>query len=267
MFLRYELERLAQLHAVRSNRRLQTVVHNPEMIGPHTEIQGLITPGDWVDFFRYVSEPYEGILVPETDNRDLKSILIPKVMAAKGRFDVVFQPHYEPPEVSDWTKDDTKLPEGKEGYFLRSNTGPCWMLGGVMSRPFATTKQSDGLFAISSIESSKDYGETVFSKYMNFASVDHCLCVMEGTLKVSLQGLGDSLFREGETVVIPAGQAFALGFESKYVKVHSFSDGDGIEALIHQLGKQVEEVVLPDQAPKWDPSRLASVKKQLNVSF
>ena len=30
------------------------------MIGPHTEIQGLIAPGDRVDFFRYVSEPYEG---------------------------------------------------------------------------------------------------------------------------------------------------------------------------------------------------------------
>ena len=106
------------------------------MVGPHTELQGLITPGDWVDFFRYVSEPYEGILVPESDNRDLKSLLIPKVMAAKGKFDVVFQPHYVPPEVSDWTKEDEKLPEGHQGYFLRANTGPRWMLGGVMSRPF-----------------------------------------------------------------------------------------------------------------------------------
>ena len=69
------------------------MIHNPEMLGPHTEIYGLITPGDWVDFFRYVSEPYEGILVPETDDRDLKSLLIPKVMAAKGKFDVVSTPY------------------------------------------------------------------------------------------------------------------------------------------------------------------------------
>jgi hypothetical protein len=237
------------------------------MIGPHTETQGLITPGDWVDFFRYVSEPYEGVLVPETDNRDLKSILIPKVMAAKGKFDVVFMPKYVPPEVSEWTKEDEKLPEGNEGYFLRANTGPRWMLGGVMSRPFITTKQSDNVCAISSIESSKEYGETVFSKYMTFEKVDHCFCVMEGTLKVSLQGAEGTLFREGETVVIPAGQAFSLGFESKYVKIHSFSDGDGIEALIHQLGKPIEEVVLPDQAPEWDASQMASVAKQLNVSL
>jgi mannose-6-phosphate isomerase-like protein (cupin superfamily) len=237
------------------------------MIGPHTEIQGLITPGDWVDFFRYVSEPYEGILVPETDNRDLKSILIPKVMAAKGKFDVVFQPNYVPPEVSDWTKEDEKLPQSNEGYFLRANTGPRWMLGGVMSRPFVTTKQSDGVCAISSIESSKDYGETIFSKYMTFKSVDHCLCVMEGTLKVSLEGSGETLFREGETVVIPAGQAFSLGFESKYVKVHSFSDGDGIESLIHQLGKSIEQFVLPEQAAEWDASQLATAAENLNITL
>ncbi|OQE28859.1 hypothetical protein PENSTE_c003G00832 [Penicillium steckii] len=242
-----------------------TVVHNPEMIGPHTEIQGLITPGDWVDFFRYVSEPYEGILVPETDNRDLKSILIPKVMAAKGQFDVVFQPDYVPPELGDWSEDDEKLPQGNEGYFLRANTGPRWMLGGVMSRPFVTTKQSAGVCAISSIESSKEYGKTVFSDYMTFKSVDHCLCVMEGTLKVSLKDSGETQFREGETVVIPAGQAFSLGFESKYVKVHSFSDGDGIESLIHKLGQPIEQVVLPEVAPKWDVSQLATVAESLNI--
>lgn len=90
---------------------------------------------------------------------------------------------------------------------------------------------------------------------------------MEGTLKVSLQGSGETIFREGETVVIPAGQAFLLGFESKYVKVHSYNDGDGIEALIQRLGKPHKEVVLPDQAPDWDTSQLASVAKQLNVSL
>lgn len=237
------------------------------MVGPHTELQGLITPGDWVDFFRYVSEPFEGILVPETDDRDLKSLLIPKVMAAKGKFDVVFQPHYVPPEVSDWTKEDEKLPEGNQGYFLRANTGPRWMLGGVMSRPFVTTKQSAGVCAISSIESSKDYGDTVFSQPMTFESVDHCFCVMEGKLKVTLNGSGEGIFHEGETVVIPAGQAFSLGFESKYVKVHSFADGDGIESLIHRAGGQIDQVVLPDQAPAHDASKIAAVAQELKITL
>jgi uncharacterized protein YaiE (UPF0345 family) len=237
------------------------------MIGPHTELQGLITPGDWVDFFRYVSEPFEGVVVPEGDDRDLKSILIPKVMAAKEKFDVVFQPHYVAPEVTEWTKEDEKLPEGPAGYFLRANTGPKWMLGGVMSRPFVTTTQSSGVCAISSIESSKDYGETAFSKYMTFPTVDHCFCVMEGALRVHLQGADDAVFREGETVVIPAGRAFSLGFESKYVKFHSFTDGDGIESLIHAAGKPFQGAVLPDKALEYEQSEVESAAARLNIAI
>ncbi|EAW20399.1 cupin domain-containing protein [Aspergillus fischeri NRRL 181] len=243
------------------------VIHNPEMLGPHTEIYGLITPGDWVDFFRYVSEPYEGILVPEDDNRDLKSILIPKVMAAKDKFDVVFQPNYQPPEVAEFTKDDEKIPDGHEPYYLRSNTGPKWMLGGVMSRPFITTKQSNGVCAISSIESSKVYSEGLLSKRMTFKSVDHCFCVLEGTLTVCLKGYTDTVFREGETVVVPAGQAFALRFDSKYVRVYSFTDGDGIESLVHRLGKPFEGSILPDKEPEWDYSQVQAVATDLNVEI
>ncbi|PYH41675.1 uncharacterized protein BP01DRAFT_418546 [Aspergillus saccharolyticus JOP 1030-1] len=244
-----------------------TVVHNPEMIGPHTETYGVVTPGDWVDFFRYVSERYEGVLVPENDDRDLKSILIPKVMAAKEQFDVVFQPHYQPPELGEWTQDEEVLPEGPQGYFLRANTGPKWMFGGVMSRPFVTTTQSSGVCAISSIESSKVYGDTILSKYMTFQSVDHCLCVQEGTLIVSLKDQADTEFREGETAVIPAGQAFALKFASRFVRVWSFTDGDGIETLIHRVGQKYEGAVIPDQVPEWDAADVKSVAAELKVDI
>ncbi|RAL02066.1 RmlC-like cupin [Aspergillus ibericus CBS 121593] len=244
-----------------------TVVHNPELLGPHTETYGVVTPGDWVDFFRYVSEPYDGILVPEDDNRDLKSLLIPKVMAAKQDFDVVFQPHYQPPALGEWTSDEERLPEAPQPYFLRANTGPKWMLGGVMSRPFITTRQSSGVCAISSIESSHTYGDTLLSKFMTFQSVDHCLCVLEGTLTVRLKDAPEATFREGETVVIPAGQAFALGFASRYVRVWSFTDGDGIETLIHRLGQRFDGAVLPDQAPEWDTVDVESVAGALDVTI
>lgn len=239
--------------------RKQGIIHNPEMLGPHTEIFGLITPGDWVDFFRYISEPYEGILVPESDNRDLKSLLIPKVMAAKGKFDVVFQPEYVPPELGEWDEDDERLPRGGDGngpvpFFLKANTGPRWILGGVLSRPFVTTAQSGGVCAISSIESSDVYGAdaslAVLSRFMTFRTVDHCLAVLEGTLIVRLRegsAVKEEVFREGETVVIPAGQAFALEFRSKYVRVWSFTDGDGIEALVQRTGREIEGVLLPER--------------------
>jgi len=244
------------------------IIHNPEMIGPHTEIFGLIAPGDWVDFFRYVSEPFEGLLVPEFDDRDLRSILMPKIMAAKDRFDVVFQRDYQPPAVSEWKDSESKLPDSCSPYFLRSNTGPRWMAGGVMSRPFITTAQSSGKFAISSIESSSAYGKSIFSRPMTFQNVDHCLCVQEGTLIVKLNGSGDAnTIREGETVMVPAGQSFSLEFGSKYVRVFSFTSGDGIEALIHRAGEPCKAFVLPDQAPKFDESNLAAVCRELAMEM
>ncbi|KAL4903916.1 hypothetical protein BDW74DRAFT_35271 [Aspergillus multicolor] len=248
------------------------IVHNPELLGPHTETFGVVTPGDWIDFFRYISEPYSGILVPESDDRDLKALLIPKVMAAKGQFDVVFQPNYVPPQVGEWDADDEKLPDTTEPvpFYLKANTGPRWMLGGVMSRPFITMKQC-GVCAISSIESSNVYGAaaSVLSRYMTFEKVDHCLAVMEGTLVVKLQGQGEEVFREGETMVIPAGQAFALEFRSKFVRVWSFTDGDGIESLIQNAGQAFSGVVLPEtvEGLEVDEEKVKRVAGELSLTI
>jgi glyoxylate utilization-related uncharacterized protein len=102
---------------------------------------------------------------------------------------------------------------------------------------------------------------------MTFKSVDHCFCVLEGTLTVCLKGSVDTVFREGETVVVPAGQAFALRFASKYVRVYSFTDGDGIESLVHRLGKPFEGSILPDKEPEWDYSQVQAVATALNVEI
>lgn len=234
-------------------------------MGPHTEILGLIAPGDWVDFFRYVSEPFQGLLVPEFDDRNLRQVLMPKLMAAKDRFDVVFQRDYQPPEVSGWKDSENQLPKDSSPYFLRSNTGPRWMAGGVMSRPFITTAQSQGKFAISSIESSSTYGPTIFSKFLKFKDVDHCLCVQEGALVVRLNGKNAETVREGETVVIPAGQSFTLEFASRFVRIMSFTSGDGIESLIHKVGAPCKGFVLPDEAPKFDEAGLEKVFGELSI--
>ncbi|KAJ5888542.1 hypothetical protein N7495_008583 [Penicillium taxi] len=113
-------------------------------------------------------------------------------MAVKGKHDVVFQPHYEPPGVGYWNSDDEKLPDDHEGY-LRPNTGPRWMAGGVLSRPFVTTKQSNGVCAISSIESSNKYGENLFAQYMTFEKRAIWIASFRGIIEnarlVDLQGI------------------------------------------------------------------------------
>lgn len=234
---------------------------------------GLIAPGDWVDFFRYISEPYGGNVLPEFDGRDLTSILIPKVMAAKDKFDVHFvrpgSEGYAPPEVGEWLDTENVLPGPLEPYFLRANTGPRWLLGGIMSRPFITAAQCGGRFAISSIEGSGAYGEDsspLGGRSVAFPEVDHCFVVFEGLLKVKLEGQdGWSAVREGQTVVVAAGQAFTLAFASRYVRVISFTDGPGIEELIRTAGSPFEGFVLPDEPVPWDESRFEEAVGKLGV--
>lgn len=239
---------------------LQKIIHNPELLGPHTEQLGLVAPGDWVDFFRYVSEAYAGVIAPEHDDRDLKSLLIPKVMAAKDRFDVQFVREYDPPAESSWDGTENQLPGPLEPYFLRANTGPRWMLGGIMSRPFIHAEQCSGKFAISSIESSAVYGKSPFAtKGLRFENVAHCFCVQEGILRVKLWGETNGIWsevREGQTVLVAAGQTFSLDFGSRYVRVISFANGAGIEEIIRTGGTAYKGFVLPDEVAEWNDVKL-----------
>ncbi|KAF5012010.1 hypothetical protein FDECE_1916 [Fusarium decemcellulare] len=244
------------------------VIHNPLLLGPHTETVGLVAPGDWVDFFRYVGEEYSGVLVPENDDRDIRSMLIQKMMAAKDRFDVHFKRDYQPPEVGDWEDSESQLAGPGEPYFLRANTGPRWLLGGVMSRPFILSSQSQGKFSISSIESSSAYGQSPLSRWLTFASIDHCFIVQEGLLKVKIKSGNSTSWnevREGQTVVIAAGETFTLEFGSRYVRVWSFANGRGIEEVIQNAGSSATGVVLPEAATEWQESKLLEVCKELDV--
>lgn len=189
-------------------------------------------------------------------------------MPVKDKFDVVFVRDYDPPAVSEWKSTDDHLPDGVEPYYLKANTGPRWMCGGVMSRPFITTKQNGGVFAISSIESSSAYGETVLKRMMSWKKVHHVFAVLEGVLAIRVKGdEGKHLIREGETAMIPAGQAFSLEFDSKYVRVWSFASGDGVESLVQRLGGAFEGFVLPDAAGKWDESSFQSVCEELSIDL
>lgn len=228
---------------------------------------GLVAPGDWIDFFRYVGETYKGIIVPENDDRNLGAMLGEKMMVAKDRFDVHFKRDYQPPEVADWMDSEKVLPGPGEPYFLRANTGPRWLLGGVMSRPFILSSQCSGKFSIASIESSKMYKPAPLDRWLSFPTVDHCFCVQEGLLRVKLKSSGDSWneVREGQTLVITAGDAFLLDFASRYVRIWSFTNGRGIEEVVQNAGTQISEHVLPDSAVSWEEEKLSNVCRELGL--
>ena len=144
---------------------------------------------------------------PELDSRNLLEHLIPKVMAAKGQYDVHFHPKHVGVEVTPLTKEDEVLPQGAEPYYLRANTGPRWLLGGVLSRPFITTAQSEGKFAISSIESSDAYDEenNPFARRVVFEKTHHCFVVVEGKAELSVGEFAPTIVTEGETVFVGKG--------------------------------------------------------------
>jgi len=230
------------------------------------ESLGLVTPGDWVDFFRFVSDKYEGVHVDEYDNRNTLERLFPLFKTIKEKFDVVFQPHHVGCEVGEWTENDTKIPDGVEPYYLRANTGPRYLLGGILSRPFITTKQSARRFAITSIESSNRYSESVLSKPFKFEKAHQVYCVLDGSMNVMVDGRANDV-RSGETVFVPAGTAASVTFNDRYVRFWAFSSHDGLETLVSQAGGEYEGKVIPEKARDIDMSAVKDVSKRIGMSF
>lgn len=246
------------------------VVHQPQLLGPVNESVGFVTPGRWVDFFRFVTEKYDGIIGDENDRRSTMQFMFSKMLEIKEKYDVHFQPEFKGAEVSEWTDEDTKLPDGPEPieYYLRANTGPGYILEGILARPFITTKQNAGQFAITSIESSNRLSNSVLSKPFLFEKVHQVYHVLNGAILVRMNGQapGD-VVRAGETVFIPAGKEVSISFVDRYVRLWSFASGEGLEALVAGAGDAFDGSVVPDQVASFDINRVHRVAKSLGVKI
>ena len=117
---------------------------------------GLIVPGGWEEFFRFIGEPYDGPLWPLDDQRNVFEVLIPKLKAAAEQFDMIPLPQHKQFGPSPWKETENKLPGKLEPYFLKNATGPAYLAGGTVVRPLITTAESDGKFVIGSIEGCGD---------------------------------------------------------------------------------------------------------------
>lgn len=229
-----------------------------------TKAIDLITPGDWVNFFRHVSDKFDGLIFPEWDDR--QQGMFPNLVGNwEEEYDVYAHPDHVGCEVSEWTDKDEVLPDGEKPYYLKANKGPRWLLGGVMSRPFMTTRQSNGRSAISTIESSNAYGSSVFQRSLAF-SAHHCLVMFDGVLKVYIDDLPASEVHPGEVCFLPANTSFRLEFASKYVRFWSFASGEGIEALIAEVGERYQGQALPDRMEPWDDSKVAQACQKLGIT-
>ncbi|KAH6619046.1 RmlC-like cupin domain-containing protein [Boeremia exigua] len=250
-----------------------TIVHQPQLLDDGiNETIGLVTPGQWVDFFRFVAEPYDGVVVNEHDTRNPRDTFGPKMREIKENHDVVFQHGFTGGSLSAWGPENSVLPPTPGvPYYLKANTGPCHLLEGVLSRPFITTTQSrapTGNFAITSIESSNRLPNTVLSRPFAFDKTHQVYCVLDGAISVTVDGSAQ-LVRAGETVFVPAGTQIAVAFVDRYVRFWAYSSGDGLEALISEAGGPFEGTIVPDESRDVDVEgvRRAAEKYSVRLSI
>ena len=238
------------------------------MVGDYTEFVGLIVPGGWEEFFRFIGEPYSGPLFPLSDDRNPFEVLIPKLKAATQEFDMVPMPHHPQFDPQPWGKEENKLPDGVESYFLRNGSGPKYMLGGTLCRPLITRLQSGGKFSIASIEGSSHHKGSVLAhkKGIRFAEVHHCVQVVDGYLDFTVDG-STARLAGGETLFIPAGTEFSFKFASNLAKAYVFSNGGGLVELICKLGKEYTLPLITEKEMEWDAHKLSNSAEELGYSL
>ncbi len=248
------------------------VVHQYQILGDYTEFIGLIVPGGWEEFFRFIGDPYnEGPLFPVEDDRDVFKVLIPRLKAAAEKFDMVPVPKHPAADPQPCSGKDTSLPGRLEPYFLRAGAGPRFLLGGLVCSPLATANESGGRFAIGSIEGSSwhESSSPLSSQKFVFDDVHHAFYVADGRLAFTLgEGEGDlATGNVGEIVYVPRGKAFSLAFESRYAKLYVFANGRGIVDLFEGAGREFHQTVPPEKPAPWEKASLEKFQKELNFQW
>lgn len=191
---------------------------------------------------------------------------MPKIGEIKAKYDVVFQPQFRGAEISEWTEADHTIPSGVQPYYLQANSGPTYLLGGVMSRPFITTQQNNANFAITSIESSRKLGSNVLEKGFAFNKVHQVYTVLDGSLSISLDGKQNEV-RAGDTVFIPAGTRVGVRFVDNYVRFWSFTSGDALNTLISEAGREYEGKLVPNKPEDIDVKRVAEIAERIGLQI
>lgn len=242
------------------------------MLGHHAEMVGLIVPGGWEEFFRFIGEPYDGATWPTEDPRNFFEVLLPKLKAAAEKFDMIPCPQHVACQPREWTAKDSRLPGSLKPYFLQNGSGPAYVMGGTVLRPLITTAESDGKFSIASLEGSSNASmqTSLFAnsgRRLKFSGVHHAFQVVEGALSFTIGSRRPSRVCAGELVYVPKDTEFTLEFASRYAKVYVFVNGRGLVGLLQDLGETFKQPMLPEQAIPWDETSLESVGSAVGLQF
>ncbi|TVY82325.1 Quercetin 2,3-dioxygenase [Lachnellula suecica] len=242
-------------------------VHQYQMDSAHTEFVGLIIPGGWEEFFRFIGEPYVGPLFPTNDRRNPFEVLIPKLMAAAEKFDMIPVRDKAQFDPQPWDGSEEKLPGACEdgGYFLKEGKGDKWEVGGTVVRPLATRKETKGRFSIYSLEGSSIHAAKGMSQDLEFKETHHAVFTVEGVLKLKIDGAEVST-TAGETTFVPAGTKWSFGVSSTYARAYVFANGGGIGEVLTSVGSKYESPIVPGETAAWDESKLKTLEAELKFA-
>ncbi|KAK4505938.1 hypothetical protein PRZ48_003903 [Zasmidium cellare] len=235
-------------------------IHQYQVLGNHSEMVGLIMPGGWEEFFRFIGEPYSGPLWPLDDQRNVFEVLIPKLKAAAEQFDMVPCPQHKQFSPSPWQEDENRLPGKFEPYFLKDGTGPAYLAGGTVVRPLITTAESNGKFVIGSIEGSSHHHDSdLFAggRKLKFQTTHHAFQLVEGVVEFGLRSSPPAILHAGELVYVPSETELSIRIRSRYAKFYAFSSGKGIVELLCKIGEAYSAPIPPEEAKVLDLSGLS----------
>lgn len=221
----------------------------------------------FIQFFRFIGEPFSGPLFPTHDSRSPFEVLIPKLIAATEKFDMVSVREKASFDPQPWNGTESTLPGVCEngGYFLKADTGPKFVVGGTVVRPLATRKESDGKFSIYCVEGSKlHHGKGLEDTTFKFEKTHHVIQVIEGLLSVAING--DQVIVGGmETIFIPAGRQWRCAASSIAAKYYVFANGDGIGEVLTTVASPFQWSVIPEASNVcgWDENQLKGLQEEL----
>ncbi|GAB7350202.1 hypothetical protein MBLNU459_g0862t1 [Dothideomycetes sp. NU459] len=236
-------------------------VHQYQILGDHTEFVGLIIPGGWEEFFRFIGEPYSGSLFPTKDHRNPMEVLIPKLVQAAEKFDMIPKRDHKGGNPVLCSETDSQLPDSRKAFFLKADKGPRWAAGGLLVKPLARPTQTDGKFAIARIEGTNQVDSSALPE-LTFASSHHAFVIDQGSFSFKING-EQSTAATGETVFVPAGVSFSIAATSRHAAAFVFTNSGGIVEVLIGAGKPYSSPIIAEDFPV-DVADLKSLEKSWN---
>jgi hypothetical protein len=189
-------------------------------------------------------------------------------MAATEKFDMIPVREKAQFDPQPWDGTENKLPGACDdgGYFLKDGTGDKWAVGGMVVRPLATRKETNGRFSIYGLEGSSLHVGKGLNKAVEFKDTHHAIQTVDGVVKLVIDG-SEVKTTVGETTFVPAGTKWSFEAESTYARVYVFANGGGIGEVLQSVGSRYDFPTVPADAMTWDESKLKVLESELMFAF